>query len=57
MDEVKAVKDRAKLLGLTRSEVVGPSRFSDKATEVKIENKVIRIDETVGPAFIKNEST
>ncbi len=57
MDEVKAVKDRAKLLGLTRSEVVGPSRFSDKATEVKIENKVIRIDEMVGPAFIKNEST
>ena len=52
-----AVKDRATLLGLTRSELVGPSRFSDKAAEVKIENKAIRFDETVGPAFIKNEAT
>jgi len=57
MDSIKAVKDRATLLGLTRSELVGPSRFSDKAAEVKIEDKSIRIDETVGPAFIKNETT
>ncbi|HCO27058.1 MAG: hypothetical protein CME31_22460 [Gimesia sp.] len=52
-----AVKDRANLLALTRSELVGPSRYLDKASEVKIVEGTVRLDETQGPVFVKNADT
>lgn len=57
MSSILAVRDRAKLLASLRAEIVGPSLFTDRATEVTAINGEIEIAEDVGPIFQRNRIT
>lgn len=56
MPEIPAIKDRSHLLANLRSELVGPSLYSDKATEASMSKDGINIDEEVRQIFVKNPS-